>query len=143
MGYLETGKREGAKVVTGGGRPADLNLGYYVAPTLFSGNNDMVIAREEIFGPVAVMMTHKGDEDALRIANDTEYGLNGAVYSSDPDRAYKAMRRVRAGNVTHNDWVVDPHFPFGGFKQSGIGRDKSLHALEKYTELKTTWIDLS
>ncbi|SCW66300.1 Acyl-CoA reductase [Sphingobium faniae] len=141
MGYLETGKQEGAALITGGGRPKDLNIGYYVEPTLFSGTNDMVIAREEIFGPVAVMIRHKGDEDALRIANDTEYGLNGAVYSSDPDRAYQACRRVRAGNMTHNDWVNDLHFPFGGFKQSGIGRDGGPEGLALFQETKVVFMN--
>ncbi len=141
MGYLDQGQREGATLITGGGRPADLEQGYFVAPTLFSGDNNMVIAREEIFGPVAVLIKHKGEEDAIRIANDTEYGLNGAVYTSDPERAYRACRRIRAGNMTHNTWVNDPTFPFGGFKHSGIGRDGGPEGLAAFQETKVVFMD--
>ncbi len=116
-------------------------MGYYVDPTLFSGRNDMVVAREEIFGPVAVLIKHKGEDDAIRIANDTEYGLNGAVYTSDAERAYRVSRRVRAGNVTHNDWVNDVTFPFGGFKSSGIGRDGGPEGLASYQETKAVFMD--
>jgi len=141
MGYFDVARDEGAQVVTGGGRPSDLNQGYYVAPTLLAGTNDMRVAREEIFGPVATLITHKGVEDAIRIANDTEYGLNGAVYTSDPDLAYKVSRRVRAGNMTHNDWVNDIQFPFGGFKNSGIGRDGGPEGLALYQETKVVFMD--
>jgi len=141
MGYLELGRSEGAKLVTGGGRQPDQPVGYYVAPTLFCGTNDMAIAREEIFGPVAVLIPHQGDEDAIRIANDTEYGLNGAVYTPDPERAYRACRAIRAGNMTHNDWVNDPTFPFGGFKSSGIGRDGGPEGLALYQETKAIFMD--
>ncbi|MFW3895144.1 aldehyde dehydrogenase [Pseudomonas bharatica] len=140
MGYLEQGKREGARLITGGSRPSDLDLGYFVAPTLFSGDNDMVIAREEIFGPVAVLIKHKGEEDAVRIANDTAYGLNGAVYTSDAERAYRVCRQIRAGNMTHNTWVNDPAFPFGGFKHSGIGRDGGPEGLASYQETKVVFM---
>jgi len=141
MSYMEIGKNEGAKIITGGGRPADLNCGYYVAPTLFSGTNDMRVAQEEIFGPVATVVTHKGVDDAIRIANDTEYGLNGAVYTSDADLAYRVSRQVRAGNMTHNDWVNDIQFPFGGFKSSGIGRDGGPEGLALYQETKVVFMD--
>ena len=141
MEYMEIGRAEGAKVITGGGRPTDLNLGYYFQPTLLSGTNDMRIAQEEIFGPVATIMTHKGVEDAIRIANATEYGLNAAVYTSDADLAYKVARGIRAGNVTHNDWVVDPAFPFGGFKSSGIGRDGGPEGLALYQETKAVFMN--
>lgn len=141
MGYLEKGKAEGAQVIAGGGRPRDLSLGYYVEPTLFSGANDMTIAREEIFGPVAVLIKHRGEDDAVRIANDTDYGLNGAVYTQDPERAYHVARSVRSGNMTHNDWVYDLSFPFGGFKCSGIGRDGGPEGLSAYQELKTIYMD--
>jgi len=141
MGYLAKGKAEGARVIAGGGRPRDQAVGYYVEPTLFSGSNEMTISREEIFGPVAVLITHKGDDDAVRIANDTEYGLNGAVYTRDPERAYGVARGVRAGNMTHNDWVYDIAFPFGGFKSSGIGRDGGPEGLAPYHELKTIYMD--
>jgi len=141
MDYMAIGRIEGASFVTGGGRPRALSVGYYVEPTLMAGTNDMRVAREEIFGPVAILLTHKGDEDAIQIANDTEYGLNGAVYSEDPDRAYRAMRRVRAGNMTHNDWVNDSAFPFGGFKQSGIGRDGGPEGLAMFQETKTVFMN--
>ncbi|VXD04318.1 Geranial dehydrogenase [Pseudomonas sp. 9AZ] len=140
MGYMDQGRQEGAKLITGGGRPADLDRGYYIAPTLFSGDNNMVIAREEIFGPVAVLIKHKGEEDAIRIANDTDYGLNGAVYTNDPERAYQACRQVHAGNMTHNSWVYDPTFPFGGFKSSGIGRDGGPDGLASYQETKVVYM---
>lgn len=140
MSYMDIGRAEGARVITGGGRPADLNLGYFVAPTLFSGTNEMRVGREEIFGPCATLMTHKGVDDAVRIANDTEYGLNGAVYTNDADLAYQVCRRVRAGNMTHNDWVNDIQFPFGGFKQSGIGRDGGPEGLALFQETKVVFM---
>jgi aldehyde dehydrogenase (NAD+) len=141
MDYMEIGRNEGAQVATGGGRPSDLKQGYFVAPTLFVGDNSMRVAREEIFGPVATLMTHKGVEDAVRIANDTEYGLNGAVYTNDADLAYQVSRQVRAGNITHNDWVNDIQFPFGGFKSSGIGRDGGPEGLALYQETKVVFMD--
>jgi aldehyde dehydrogenase (NAD+) len=141
MSYMDVGRAEGARVITGGARPADLNEGYYVAPTLFSGTNDMRVAQEEIFGPVATLITHKGVDDAVRIANDSEYGLNGAVYTNDADLAYRIARQVRAGNMTHNDWVNDIQFPFGGFKSSGIGRDGGPEGLALYQETKVVFMD--
>lgn len=141
LSYMDIGRNEGAKVITGGGRPADLNSGYYIAPTLFSGTNDMRVARDEIFGPVATLMTHRGVDDAVRIANDTEFGLNGAVYTNDDELAYKVSRRVRAGNMTQNDWVNDIQFPFGGFKDSGIGRDGGPEGLALFQETKVIFMD--
>jgi aldehyde dehydrogenase (NAD+) len=141
MGYLSTGKQEGAKVVTGGGRVPGECAGYYVQPTLFIGDNSMTIAREEIFGPVAVLIPHKGEQDAIAIANDTEYGLNGAVYTSDADRAYRVSRQIRTGNMTHNGWVNDIAFPFGGFKKSGIGRDGGPEGLALYQETKVIFME--
>ncbi len=140
MGYIETGKAEGADLVTGGGRPRDLNLGYYVEPTLFSGNNDMVIAREEIFGPVAILIKHRGEQDAIRIGNDTNYGLNGAVYTNDAEAAYRVCRAIRSGTMTQNDWVNDIAFPFGGFKDSGIGRDGGPEGLALFQETKSIFM---
>lgn len=142
--YIAKGTAEGARLVLGGDRP-DTNLGgYYVNPTIFADvKNTMTIAREEIFGPVLSTITVKDDEEAVRIANDTSYGLAAAVWTRDLSRAHRISRRLRAGSVwvncyDHGDCTV----PFGGYKQSGNGRDKSLHALDKYTELKTTWIEL-
>jgi acyl-CoA reductase-like NAD-dependent aldehyde dehydrogenase len=141
MSYMDIGRAEGANVITGGGRPANLNSGYFVAPTLFSGTNDMRVARDEIFGPVATLITHKGVDDAVRMANDTEFGLNGAVYTNDADLAYKVSRQVRAGNMTHNDWINDVQFPFGGFKNSGIGRDGGPEGLALFQETKVVFMD--
>lgn len=142
--YIETGKGEGAELRLGGDR-ANTNLGgYYVNPTIFAGvRNDMTIAREEIFGPVLSVIVAKSDEEAVAIANDSDYGLAAGVWSGSLSRAHKAARALRAGTVWVNNWdQSDITVPFGGYKQSGNGRDKSLHALDKYTELKTTWIEL-
>jgi 4-guanidinobutyraldehyde dehydrogenase/NAD-dependent aldehyde dehydrogenase len=142
--YIETGSREGATLSLGGDRP-DTNLGgYYVNPTIFSDvRPDMTIAREEIFGPVLATITATSDEDAVRIANASSYGLAAGVWSRDISRAHKVAKSLRAGTVWVNNWdQSDITVPFGGYKQSGNGRDKSLHALDKYTELKTTWIEL-
>jgi len=115
-----------------------------VQPTLFAGvNNAMRIAREEIFGPVLSVITFDSDEEAIRIANDTPYGLAAAVWTRDITRAHRTARALRAGSVWVNQYDGgDMTAPFGGFKQSGNGRDKSLHAFDKYTELKATWIKL-
>ena len=145
MGYIDTGKTEGAKLTMGGERILADSGGYYVAPTVFDDvANDMTIARDEIFGPVLSTITFKEPEEAIRIGNDTMYGLASAVWTSDINKAMKAARSLRAGSVWVNCFDAgDMTTPFGGYKQSGFGRDKSLHALEKYTELKTTWIQLS
>jgi len=140
-GYIAKGKAEGARLVTGGGRPKGLNRGFYVEPTLFSDvDNAMTIAREEIFGPVLSLIVADDLDDAVRIANDSDFGLNGAVYTGDADRAYAIMRRLRVGNVTQNGWVYDHRSPFGGFKQSGMGREGGPEGLEGYFEYKTIYM---
>ena len=145
MGYIESGKQQGAAVRLGGRRVREESGGYFVEPTVFDGvNMGMKIAREEIFGPVLSAITFKDVEDAVRIANDVSYGLTAAVWSRDITTAHKVAKRLRAGTVYVNCYDADDiTVPFGGFKQSGNGRDKSLHAMDKYTELKTTWVDLS
>jgi aldehyde dehydrogenase (NAD+) len=135
---LEQGVAEGARLEIGGpGRPEGLNRGYYIRPTVFSHvRNDMTIAREEIFGPVLSLIGYEDDEDAIRIANDTVYGLSGYVSSGDPERAKRVARRLRTGNVHLNGAPVDNKAPFGGYKQSGNGREWGIYGLEEFLEVK-------
>jgi aldehyde dehydrogenase (NAD+) len=139
LGYIERGRAEGATVVTGGGVPAHLPKGFYVEPTLFADvDNEMAIAQEEIFGPVLVVIPHDGDDDAVRIANDSPYGLSGAITSGDLDRATAVARRIRTGTLGINGGVwYGADAPFGGYKSSGIGRQCGLEGLELFTETKT------
>lgn len=135
---IETGLGEGATLVCGGpGRPADLNRGYYVRPTIFSNvTRDMTIAREEIFGPVLCILPYDGDDDAVALANDTVYGLGAHVQSGDPARAQAIARRIRSGQVHVNYPAWTAHAPFGGYKQSGNGREYGVHGFEEYLETK-------
>jgi aldehyde dehydrogenase (NAD+) len=140
QGYIGKGKAEGAKLVLGGGRPKGLDRGYFVEPTVFSDvEQTMTIAREEIFGPVVSFITYKDLDDAVEKANGTMYGLHGAVYTPNPERGYEVARRMRSGSVTVNGMIVDPKMPFGGFKQSGWGREGGIEGLEPYFELKTVY----
>jgi 4-guanidinobutyraldehyde dehydrogenase / NAD-dependent aldehyde dehydrogenase len=143
--YIATGNAEGAKLLAGGSRVRTESGGFYVSPTVFDDvTNDMTIAAEEIFGPVLSIIAFDTEEEAIRIANDTHYGLAAAVWTQDLTRAHMVAKRLRAGTVHVNSYDEDDiTVPFGGYKQSGNGRDKSLHAMEKYTELKTTWIRLA
>lgn len=136
-GYIAKGKAAGARVVTGGNRPKDLNRGYFIEPTVFADvDNSSIIAQEEIFGPVLCLIPYDGIENAISIANDSIYGLNGAVYTNDSEQAYRIARRVRTGNVSQSEFKVDHEFPFGGFKQSGLGREFSIEALSTYLDTK-------
>jgi aldehyde dehydrogenase (NAD+) len=139
LGYIETGVSEGARLVTGGKRPAHLPKGYYVEPTLFADvDNAMTIAQEEIFGPVLVVIPFEDDDDAARIANDSIYGLSGAIMSGSEERALALARRIRAGTLSVNGggWF-GPDAPFGGYKQSGIGREMGIEGFAEYLETKT------
>jgi acyl-CoA reductase-like NAD-dependent aldehyde dehydrogenase len=142
MGYIDAGQSEGARVAAGGRQVRTESGGYFVEPTVFDGvSNSMTIAREEIFGPVMSVIRFKTEEEAVAMANDSSYGLQASVWSDNINRAHRVARRLRAGTVHVNQYDEDDiTVPFGGFKQSGNGRDKSLHAFDKYTELKTTWI---
>ena len=145
MGYIDTGKTEGAELKMGGQRAREDSGGFYIEPTLFDKvDNSMTIAQDEIFGPVLATLAFKDEDEAVRIGNDTIYGLAAAVWTRDISTAHRVARRIRAGTVWVNTYdAVDMTTPFGGYKQSGFGRDRSLHALEKYTQLKTTWISLA
>lgn len=138
--YVALGREEGARVAFGGGRPVGLDRGYFVEPTLFVGVKPaMTIAQDEIFGPVAVVVPFADDEEAVAIANDSRYGLSGAVWSADPRRAYAAASRLRTGTVVVNGGGggTNPHGPFGGYKDSGVGREFGEAGLSEYLETKT------
>jgi len=144
LSYIQAGHDDGAKLVAGGKRVMEETGGTYVEPTIFDGvNNAMRIAKEEIFGPVLSVIGFDDQDEAIAIANDTVYGLAAAVWTSNLSRAHQVGKALRAGSVWINQYDGgDMTAPFGGFKQSGNGRDKSLHAFDKYTELKSTWIKL-
>jgi gamma-glutamyl-gamma-aminobutyraldehyde dehydrogenase/4-guanidinobutyraldehyde dehydrogenase/NAD-dependent aldehyde dehydrogenase len=143
-GYIAKGSQQGARLALGGKQVLTQTGGFYIEPTIFDGvAGDMTIAREEIFGPVLATLTFRDQDDAVRIANDTIYGLGSAIWTSNINTAHKMAKSIRAGSVWVNCYNGgDITTPFGGYRQSGFGRDKSLHAIDKYTELKTTWIQL-
>jgi aldehyde dehydrogenase (NAD+) len=137
--YIRIGRDEGAVLVAGGNRPAHLERGFYLEPTVFTAvTPSMRIAREEIFGPVAVVIPVADDDHAVAVANDSEFGLSGAVWSADPQRAFQVARRIRTGQITINGGGggTNPHAPYGGYKRSGIGREFGAAGLEEYLETK-------
>jgi acyl-CoA reductase-like NAD-dependent aldehyde dehydrogenase len=137
---IRTGEEEGARVAFGGGRPSGLDKGYFVEPTLFTGvDNAMTIAQTEFFGPVGVVIPFDDDDDAVRLANDSRYGLAASVWAADPARAYEIAKRLQAGSVAVNGGGggVTPHAAFGGYKQSGLGREWGEHGLSEYLQTKT------
>jgi aldehyde dehydrogenase (NAD+)/betaine-aldehyde dehydrogenase len=138
-GYIRQGIAEGAQLAAGGpGRPEGLERGYYVRPTVFGAvNESMTIAREEIFGPVLSVIPYDGEDEAVRIANATPYGLHGAVWSADIERAQRVARRIRTGLVDINGGPFNILAPFGGFKQSGIGRECGIEGLDGFCEVKS------
>ena len=147
LGYIDIGKKEGAKVLTGGERvrlPGDLEGGYYVAPTVFQGHNRMRVFQEEIFGPVVSVATFKDFDDAMRLANDTLYGLGAGVWTRDVNTAYRAGRAIEAGRVWTNCYHLYPaHAAFGGYKQSGIGRETHKKMLDHYQQTKNLLVSYS
>jgi gamma-glutamyl-gamma-aminobutyraldehyde dehydrogenase len=144
LSAIDAGRQEGAEIVAGGGRVHEETGGYFIAPTIFSGVHPQSrLAQNEIFGPVLSVLTFDGLDDALRLANNTIYGLGASIWSADTSRALQFARRLQAGVVYVNCFDADDiTTPFGGVKQSGQGRDKSLHALEKYMDLKSVWVQL-
>lgn len=145
LAYIERGLEEGARLLLGGGIPAHLTKGYYIEPTVFVDvTNTMTIAREEIFGPVLVVIAYDDEEDAIRIANDSIYGLSAGVWSASDARALSVARRIRAGTINVNGgnyYAADA--PFGGYKQSGIGREMGREGFEEYLETKTIAIGVA
>jgi aldehyde dehydrogenase (NAD+) len=140
--YVRLGVQEGARLVTGGRRPPDLQKGYFFEPTLFANvDNRMTIAQEEIFGPVLALMPARDLDHAVELANESTYGLNSAVLTNDAEAVYRVGRRLRAGNVGHNGMKADFNLPFGGFKQSGVGREGGVEGLMPYVETKTMLIE--
>jgi acyl-CoA reductase-like NAD-dependent aldehyde dehydrogenase len=145
--YIEIGKTEGARIAVGGKASKPESGGYYLEPTVFEGvENQMRIAREEIFGPVLSVIGFDDEHDAIRMANDNEYGLAAGIWTSNLARAHRVGRALRAGTVSVNAFGSDApelSVPFGGYKRSGFGRDKSLHAMDKYVQLKTLWMSVT
>ena len=142
-GYIEIGRDEGATLICGGGRPRGLTQGWFVEPTIFSDvTRSMRIAQEEIFGPVAAVLTYDTEEEAVSIANDSDYGLNGSVFTTDIDHGLQVAARMRTGTVELNGSPVGFHSPIGGWKRSGIGREAGPEGFDAYVELKSIGLPL-
>jgi gamma-glutamyl-gamma-aminobutyraldehyde dehydrogenase len=144
LGFVDTARREGGQILTGGTRIRQDTGGYYMAPTIVTGvTRDATLAQREVFGPVLAVTPFSSEEDAVSLANSTPYGLAGGVWTSNLSRAHRMVRAVRTGVMHVNAYGgADGTVPLGGVGQSGNGHDKSLHALDKYTNLKTAWIKL-
>jgi aldehyde dehydrogenase (NAD+) len=145
LGYVNTAQEEGARLVTGGNRlDGDYASGNFVAPTILAEvDNHATIAREEVFGPVLAVVPFTDEDEALKLANDTEYGLGASIFTADARRAFRVARGVREGMIGINGFQLEPQVPFGGFKQSGLGREGGRTAFEAYTELKTVMMPLT
>jgi acyl-CoA reductase-like NAD-dependent aldehyde dehydrogenase len=144
-GYVDIGVREGARLVTGGGRPAGHQQGYFFEPTILAdAGQQMRVVREEIFGPVLSALSWRDPDDLIRQANDSEFGLSAGVWTTNIKNAHRAAAALKAGTVWINCFnLVDPATPFGGFKQSGWGREHGRQAMELYSETKSVWVNLS
>jgi acyl-CoA reductase-like NAD-dependent aldehyde dehydrogenase len=141
LGYMDVAKKEGARAVLGGGAAHAFDRGYFIEPTIFDGvTNGMRIAQEEVFGPVVCVIEYEDDDDAVRIANESDYGLSGTVFSGDLERAERIARRIRTGNISINGLQLDLGAPFGGYKQSGLGREGGPEGLAPYLETKTIYL---
>jgi acyl-CoA reductase-like NAD-dependent aldehyde dehydrogenase len=139
-GYIEKGRAEGGRIVAGGGRPPEQERGWFVQPTIFADvDNSDTIAREEIFGPVLAVIPYDSVDQAVAIANDSEFGLGGSVWSRDPERAQDVARRVQTGSIGINHYMLDPAAPFGGVKASGVGRELGPEGLEAYLQLQSIY----
>lgn len=144
LGYIDAAKRSSARLVVGGGRPSSQDRGWFVEPTLFADvDNADPIGREEVFGPVLVVIPYERDDEAVAIANDSNYGLAGSVWTSDEDRGLHIARQIRTGTVGVNYYSVDPHAPFGGMKDSGLGRERGPEGLSAYLEYKSIYAGAS
>jgi acyl-CoA reductase-like NAD-dependent aldehyde dehydrogenase len=147
LGFIDSARQDGAKVVLGGGKPAGAQFasGHWIEPTIIAEvTNDMEVAREEIFGPVLCVLRYSDVNDAVQQANDSPYGLSAGVWSTDYERAVEVAAQLRAGTVWINNWhQIDPALPFGGYKQSGLGRELGQHSLDEYTETKHVHVDLT
>jgi acyl-CoA reductase-like NAD-dependent aldehyde dehydrogenase len=141
MGYIAVGQEEGAKLITGGGRPAGLDRGFYVEPTLFAEvTSEMRIAQEEIFGPVVCVLRYEHEDEAIAIANDIEYGLTSRVIAGSLDEATRIGRRIKAGTTLLNTTGARPRgMPFGGYKQSGLGKQACIEEVLSYTQEKSVF----
>jgi len=146
LDYIESGKREGAQIVAGGNRVSTIGngKGFFIEPTIFGGvKNEMKIAQEEIFGPVLATLSFSDIDEVASLANANPYGLAAAIWTNDVKKAHALSKRLRAGTVWINTYgLMDAALPFGGYKQSGFGRELGAHAIDSYTEVKTVWMNL-